>query len=175
MKAVRFLGRWWVVVGLLASVAMLATAHAFQTFGGFAPCHLCLKQRDIYWFAIAVSLPASVWALFFRSRGTPRLAAFLLFAIFAAGAIIATFHAGVELKWWEGPKTCTGGGSMASVDTAAMQALLGGAKQAIPMCDVVVWKYLGLSMAGWNAIVSAVLAVLSLIASTRRRDERRGA
>ena len=41
----------WRLFALLASVAMLATAHAFETFGGLAPCELCLKQRTVYWVA----------------------------------------------------------------------------------------------------------------------------
>jgi disulfide bond formation protein DsbB len=173
MNGVRFVIRWWVAFAFLASAAALATAHAFETFGELAPCHLCLKQRDIYWFAIAISLPATLWALFFRSRGTPKLAALLLFGVFTAGAVIATFHAGVELKWWKGPESCTGTGG--GFDMAAMQAILGGAKVHTPMCDVVAWKWGGLSMAGWNAVLSSVLALFSLIASIRRKgDSARG-
>jgi disulfide bond formation protein DsbB len=173
MNAVRFVLRWWTAFGLLAAIAMLATAHAFQQFGGLAPCHLCLKQRDVYWFAIAIAAPATLWALFTRSRGTPRVAAFCLFAVFATGAIVAFFHAGVELKWWPGPATCTGGGET-SIDAAALKAIMGGALVRPPQCDVVAWTFAGLSMAGWNAIVSAVLAVVSLIASMRRKDARFG-
>jgi disulfide bond formation protein DsbB len=168
MNAVRFTLRWWTAFGLLAALAMLATAHAFEQFAGLAPCHLCLKQRDVYWFAVAVAAPATLWALFTRSRGTPRVAAYCLFAIFATGAIVATFHAGVELKWWKGPETCTGGGG--GIDIAALKAIVGGALVRPPQCDVVVWKFLGLSMAGWNAIASVVLALVSLVASMRRKD-----
>ena len=85
MNLVRIVMRWWVVFGLLAALAMLATAHVWQYYG-YAPCHLCLKQRELYWAAVAVALPASLWALFFRSRGTPRLAAYLLFAMGTNGA-----------------------------------------------------------------------------------------
>jgi disulfide bond formation protein DsbB len=169
MNAVRFIIRWWVAFAFLAAAGALATAHAFQTFGGLDPCHLCLKQRDIYWAAIVVSLPATLWALFFRSRGTPKVIALLLFGIFTAGAIIATFHAGVELKWWPGPQTCTGSGSGGSIDMSAFQAIIGGAKVHTPMCDVIAWAWGGLSMAGWNAVLSAILALISLVASIRRK------
>src|SRR5262249_48293693 len=62
MSLVRFIIRWWVAFALLAAILALGTAHAFQTFGGLEPCHLCYFQRDIYWMAIAVALPATLWA-----------------------------------------------------------------------------------------------------------------
>lgn len=167
MSVARFIIRWWVAFAFLAAAGALATAHAFESFGGLAPCHLCLKQRDIYWAAIAVSLPATLWALFFRSRGTPKIISLLLFGIFAAGTIIATFHAGVELKWWLGPQSCTGTGQ--GFDMAALKAILGGAKVHAPMCDVIAWQWGGLSMAGWNAVLSAILTLISLVASIRRK------
>jgi disulfide bond formation protein DsbB len=169
MDLARFVIRWWVAFAFLAAVAALGTAHAFETFGGLAPCHLCLYQREIYWFAIAISLPATLWALFFRTKGTPKLAALILFGIFAAGTIIATFHAGVELKWWPGPASCSG--SHNPVGLEAMQALMSGHATHIPMCDVIAWSWGGLSMAGWNAILSGVLALFSLIASIRIKGE----
>lgn len=170
MKAVHFIGRWWTAFALLASIALLATAHAFERFGGLSPCPLCLKQRDVYWLAIAISLSATLWALLSRSKGTPRVAAYLLFGVFATGAIVATFHAGGELKWWSLPATC--GGSVGEVSIDDMAAILSGAPVRIPRCDVVAWEMWGISMAGWNAIVSAVLALLSLIASMRRKTDR---
>lgn len=169
MSALRFIFRWWTAFALLAAAGMLATAHAFQHFGGYAPCHLCLEQRKLYWAAIGIALPATAWALFTRSKGTPRVAAFLLFAVFASEAIVAVFHAGVELKWWRGPESCTGGGG-GGVDIAGLQALLSGGGFEVPMCDVVVWTLGGLSMAGWNAIVAGGLAVASLLASMRRKE-----
>jgi len=173
MKAMRTVLRWWTLYAVLASAAMLAAAHAFEEFGGYAPCALCLKQREVYWFALIVGVPASLWALAFRSKGTPRLAAFLLFAIFTAGAITAGFHAGGELKWWELPATCGGGnpGAISIDDLSA--SILGGERVRAPACDVAAWSFAGVSMAGWNAIASAVLALLSLLAA-RRKDAPRG-
>ena len=92
-------GRWWSITALVLSLAMLATAWWFQLFKHLDPCHLCLKQRDIYWIASGVALVASVWALFTGAKGPPRVFSFVLFAIFATGATLALFNAGVELKW----------------------------------------------------------------------------
>jgi disulfide bond formation protein DsbB len=164
-------GRWWSITALVLSLAMLATAWSFQIFKHLEPCHLCLKQRDIYWIASGVALVASVWALFTGAKGPPRVFSFVLFAIFATGAAIALFHAGVELKWWRGPESCTASGGEISLDQ--MAAFLAGAATKAPMCDVAQWRMFGLSMAGYNAIVSAILALLSLIASLRFRPRRR--
>lgn len=170
MDALRFIARWWPAFALVAALSMLGGAHAFEHFGGYPPCPLCLKQRDVYWMAVAVALPATVWAVFARSKGAPRVASYLLFAIFLTGAIVATFHAGGELKWWSLPATC--GGSADSVSFDDMAAMLGGAKVRAPACDVAAWSMWGVSMAGWNAIISAVLALISLISSMRRKTAR---
>lgn len=165
MKAVLFFSRWWSVIALVCALGLLGAAHAFQTFAHLSPCHLCLKQRDIYWIAAGVSLVATVWAVFTGAKGPPRVFSFVLFAVFATGCAIAIFHMGGEQKWWALPATCTGASDDVSIDSIA--AMLSGNKVKAPQCDVVAWRFLGLSMAGWNALISGGLAVLSLIASLR--------
>jgi len=168
----RLLTRWWTAFALAASLAMLGAAHAFERFGGLAPCNLCLKQREAYWGAVTIAAVATLWAVISRaSRGTPRIAAFLLAAVFATGAITAVFHMGGELKWWALPSTCAGGGD---VDLEQLIALATGVGPAprVAMCDAVTWSFLGLSMAGWNALVSSGLAVFSLLAAKRPKDAR---
>jgi disulfide bond formation protein DsbB len=168
----RRLTRWWTAFALAASLAMLGAAHAFERFAGLAPCNLCLKQREVYWGAVVIALAATLWAVVSRaSRGTPRIAAFLLFAVFTTGAITAGFHAGGELKWWDLPATCMAGGD---IDLEALTALALGAGPAprVAMCDAVTWSFLGLSMAGWNAVVSALLALFSILAAKRPKDAR---
>jgi disulfide bond formation protein DsbB len=156
---------WWPVLAFVAGALMLGAAHAFETFGKMAPCHLCLKQREVYWVAGTVALIALV------ARRTPWAAKvrrpfdLLLAAIFLYGAGLAAFHAGVEWKWWPGPTTCTGGGAAAAGDLLAM--LKGGAVK-VPQCDKAAWVFLGLSMAGWNALASLGLALASLTAGLRK-------
>lgn len=162
-----WIAKHWPVLAFAASAIMLGAAHAFESFGGLAPCHLCLKQREVYWVAGTVGLVATVLQrtpLWTRLR-TPAL--WLLGAIFLYGAGLAAFHAGVEWKWWPGPTTCTGGGVATSGDLVAM---LKGAKIQPPMCDKAAWVFLGLSMAGWNALVSLGLAVVSAFAALRRKE-----
>ena len=156
---------WWPYVALAVSAAMLGAAHAFETFGKLAPCNLCLKQREVYWVAgtvalVAIAASRSPWAA--KARRPFNL---LLAATFLYGAGLAAFHAGVEWKWWPGPTTCTGGSAAAAGDLVAM---LKGGKVKPPACDTAAWVFLGLSMAGWNAIASLGLAVASLTAGLRK-------
>jgi disulfide bond formation protein DsbB len=160
--------REWPLVALLSSALMLAIAHAFQTFGGLAPCHLCLKAREIYWIAGTVGL---VGAILQRTPLWPRLRQpvnLLLGAIFLWGVGLAVYHAGAEWKWWPGPSTCSGVGQAGVADLEAM--LKGTAKIKPPACDKAAWVFLGLSMAGWNALVSLKLTVWSVLAGLRKAE-----
>lgn len=166
-----FLDRWR-LCALVASAAMLAIAHGFETFGGFPPCTLCLRQREVFWSAGGVALAAMILV---RLRGGQRLRAascWILGLIFLAGAGLAAYHAGAEWKFWPGPSTCASAGTGAGVDVQAMSALLEGAKIKPPACDQALWRFLGLSMAGWNVLISLALAGLSAAAGLRERGQR---
>lgn len=163
--------RWpaaWPAIALAVSAGMLATAHAFERFGGYAPCLLCLKQREVYWVAGAVALAGigllrAPWARALR----PWLA-LALAAIFLFGAGLAAYHAGVEWKWWPGPGACSGSGG--SVSSLNMSGLLDGTlKVRPPACDTAAWRLLGLSMAGWNALASLAFAGLGAWAWLQER------
>lgn len=175
MKAIYSnLKRWWTAVAFLVSGGMLAAAHAFETFGGLDPCNLCLKQREVYWAALAVSGAATLWHLISRSRrGTPRLAAFVLALVFITGGITAGFHAGGEQKWWALPATCSAGNPL-DVDLSNLAGILDGSVEVAPItgCGDIPWSFLGLSMAAWNFVVSLALAIMSLLAAKRPKDAR---
>jgi disulfide bond formation protein DsbB len=153
--------RHWPLLALLASAGLLAIAHAFQTFGHLAPCHLCLLQRDAYWAAIPVATAAA--AAHYSGRW-PVLKPWLggiLALIFVVGCGIAVYHAGAEWKFWPAPASCSGGSH--AVNAAALADLLKGGKVDVPRCDQAPWRFLGISMAGWNALISAKLAIWSAI------------
>lgn len=168
MPLLRMILNWWAAFAVAASAAMLGAAHWFES-QGLAPCLMCLRQREVYWAALAVAGPAVIWTLISRAKGTPRLSAFFLFAIFLTGAITATFHAGGEQGWWELPATCLG--VSGPIDTTDLLSQLQ-APQAAPSCADIAWSWLGLSMAAWNAVLSLVLAGFSLAAAARPRDAR---
>ena len=158
----------WPLAAACASAAMLAAAHAFETFGGFAPCHLCFYQRDVYWAALTVGVVGFALG-YMRMAWARRTADALLALIFLVGMGVAAYHAGVEWKWWPGPASCTGGSGR--VDAGQLAAFMNGAaKASVPQCDQAAWRMLGLSMAGYNAIISLGLAVLSILAVREARD-----
>lgn len=163
-----FLDRWlgW---ALFSSALMLAIAHAFETFGGYAPCTLCLHQRTVYWAAGAIALAGMVLTSrsgMERFRWAFNIALALAFAI---GMGIAIYHSGAEWKWWPGPTTCASSGG--KVDLGALAAIAEGtAKIKPPSCDEAAWRLFGISMAGFNVLISLKLTVLSLMAATSRRQ-----
>ena len=164
-----FLDRWRLCAVLVAA-AMLATAHAFETFGGLAPCFLCLKQREVYWAILGVGLAFMVLV---RTPGGPRwraLTCWVLALGFAVSCGVAVYHAGAEWKFWPGPATCSGVGKVTAAD---MQALLNGATFKPPSCEVAAWRMFGLSMAGWNALISLGLVGLSVLAAVREHGKQR--
>jgi len=155
----------WPIWAALVSAAMLATAHTFQHFG-YDPCGLCLRQREVYWAALGLAVAGLIAA---KLRLIPAwLIAFLLGGLFAVGAVVAAYHAGVEWKWWPGPAACSSAGP-ATVTSADLMAILDGAKVRAPACDEAAWRMAGLSMAGWNALVSLALAAISFAAARKEQ------
>jgi disulfide bond formation protein DsbB len=149
---------------LAASVVILGSAFAFQFIGGLAPCELCLLQR--YPYAIAIGL-AGVGSGLARAGVNRRLLAVLLALCgltFLVGAGIAVFHVGVEQKWWEGTSACVGNLTGASSAEDLRQRLLAA---PVVRCDEPAWTMFGISMAGYNALLSLALGIASL-ASVRK-------
>lgn len=151
------LAQWpWIALG--SSLSMLAMAHGFERFAGLAPCALCLHQREAYWIAAALAALALLVRRMDGAEMANRALNLLLTFAFIGGAIVAGFHMGVEYKWWPGLPSCTGVSSN-SVPTD----LLGALSQPINVvaCDEAAWIFLGLSMAGWNMLISLKLAIYS--------------
>jgi disulfide bond formation protein DsbB len=153
--------RYWPWAALAASLAMLAIAHAFESFGRLAPCELCLKERQVYWLAAGLAVIGV--GLSFTPLKPGRWVSAVLALVFLGGAALAAYHAGVEWKFWPGPAACTG--AHVQVSTADLTRLLKGGPIGIPACDKPAWTFLGISMAGWNALISLGLAGLSTAAA----------
>lgn len=144
----------WPIVALLVSGGLLAGAHAFQTFGGLAPCVLCLKQREWHWAVVAVAIAALL--LRFTPIRRPRLIAFVLGAVFLGAAYEAFHHVAVEQHWIVA--RCE-----MDVDATDIQAFDPNATFVAPTCDTPAWTLLGISMAGYNAIISVLAALASFL------------
>lgn len=139
------------------SAAMLLGAWGFQYLGGLAPCKMCVWQRwphgaAVVVAALALVLPARIWPL------AGALAALTT-------AAIGIYHAGVEQGWWTGPSTCSSG----PVSGLSAQDLLDQIMAApLVRCDEIAWQMMGLSMAGWNAVISFGLALIWVMAARAR-------
>lgn len=134
---------------LIAAVlaATIAGAWLFQ-WAGYEPCELCLKQRWGYYAGIPLALIAA-----FSGPKAWKPGLVLLAVILAANAVFGVYHSGVEWKWWEGPATCGGGAVSGGLPDLSKPAVL---------CTEAAIRILGLSLAGWNAVISAGLLLLAI-------------
>ena len=149
----------WPVYALAASLALLGAAHGFERLGNLFPCELCLRQRDVYWAAVAMAATGMVlWRIQPRRRFLVALNV-LLGMVFVTGAIVAGYHVAVE--WGLIETGCAGGPvDITTIDMGALDKPM-----AVGNCGEVAWSLLGISMAGWNALVSTGLAALSFFAA----------
>lgn len=149
-------------VALFLALAAILTAHAFERFGGYDPCPLCLMQR----YAFYVGIPGLFVALVLATAGHDRAAAFVFFAVclaFLANAGLGLYHAGVEWKYWPGPDTCSG--ALQPLAPGSGGLLKGLETTRVIRCDEAPWRFLGLSFAGWNVVVSFLAFVAALQAA----------
>jgi disulfide bond formation protein DsbB len=139
------------VLGLVTIIA----AWGSQIIGGLVPCELCLEQRWSYYYGLPLllavmltwnRLPLAVWYL----------AMAIVTAIFAWGVYMGAYHAGVEWGFWPGPTACSGVGE--AMDFNSLNNLT-----PVIGCDAVQFRFLGLSLAGYNALISLVIVALLLI------------
>ena len=149
------------------AAATLAGAWFFELVLDIRPCPLCLEQRYAYYLA----MPLALLIAFAAARGAPRtllLAGFAVLLLAAlANAWLGGYHAGVEWKFWSGPNDCSGpvvdlgnaGTLFQRLDTVK-----------VVRCDEVQWRFLGLSLAGYNVLISlamALMAVWGIVAAKR--------
>lgn len=146
----------------IAAFATIAGAWLFE-WAGYPPCELCLKQRWAYY--AGVPLAGLVALLAARGARAATIAGFALLALVFLGSMaFGVYHAGVEWGFWLGPQDCTGALSKApSMDDFLKQ--LDTVK--VVRCDAVAIRILGLSLAGWNAVISAGLACVAALGAGR--------
>jgi disulfide bond formation protein DsbB len=141
-------------------LALLGGALGFQYIGGYPPCEMCHWQR----WPHAVALALALLALFSRGHMSRRPLVLLAAIAIAISGLIGVYHAGVELHWWQGATACTAKPIIGDADAMLEQIL------AAPLtrCDEIPWSLLGISMAGWNAIISLGSAGAILWLTIRR-------
>ena len=140
------------------AAATLAGAWFFELVLDIRPCPLCLEQRYAYYLAIPLGGLVALAA----SRDVPRAVLVIGLALLALAALgnagLGAYHAGVEWKFWQGPTDCTGtignlgsaGNLLERLDTVK-----------VIRCDDVQWRFLGLSLAGYNVLISLLMAAIA--------------
>ena len=147
---------------LLASAAVLGGALVSQYWGGLVPCELCLLERWPWRAAIVIALVAR----FVGRRPAQPWTALLLAVVYLVSAALAFYHVGVEQHWFAGPQACTAGPGGAMTLEQMKAQILG---TPVVMCDKVQWSLFGVSLAGWNLVASAGLAVICAAVFWRTR------
>lgn len=144
------------LVILVVAFSTIVGAWIYESLGN-APCELCLKQRIPYYVGVPLAALAAIAAHRGR-RGLARAALIALALLFAAGAALALYHSGVELKLFAGPSDCTGALNRAgSVDDFLKQLQT----TKVVRCDQPALWVLGLTLSNWNVLVSAALVALA--------------
>jgi len=149
---------------MVIAAATLAGAWFFQLVLDIRPCPLCLEQRYAYYLMIPLGALTALAA----GRDAPRtlvLAGLAILWVAALGnAVLGTYHSGVEWGFWQGPTDCTGpigdlgsaGNLLQRLDTVK-----------VVRCDEVQWKFLGLSLAGYNVLISLLMAAIAARGAVR--------
>ena len=158
MRQSRFTPKSMPIWALLLSSGLLIGAWVFQYGFGYAPCQMCYWQRHAHKLVIGLSLAGVIIA--YMGKPDIRYLNALLVLAFLFSAALGLWHMGVEYKWWEGPKTC-GGGVIDINSLPTGTDLIDSLKDPVkpPACSDAPWHFLGLSMAAWNMIASALGAL----------------
>ncbi|MDF2381891.1 disulfide bond formation protein B [Nostoc ellipsosporum NOK] len=150
------IARW---IALLLPLALVGGAHLSELFG-LVPCEMCWWQRWPHYAAVLIALSSFL----VKDRRAQLGLVLLAGTAVAISGGIGVFHAGVEYKWWQGITACTaqvhGGSPMDMLNDALRRPLI--------RCDVPQWTLFGISLAGFNAILSLGGAILIFLLATRR-------
>ena len=146
------------VIAVIGAAA-LAGAWIFQLGFGLPPCPLCLEQRVAYYVAIPLAAMVMLGVSVGASRKVLLLALLAIAVAMVWNAGLGVYHAGIEWHWWQGPQDCSG----TIADFGPAGGLLDRIQsQRVVRCDEAAWRFLGLSLAGYNALISLALAAIAL-------------
>ena len=147
-----------VVLGAAATVGgALVFEHAF----GYVPCKLCLIQRNPYYIAVPLGLVAALLPPRYTRAGL-----WLLALIFVISAGLGAYHSGVEWGFFAGPSDCGGGSGAGAGNVGDFLNQLQSTR--VVSCTEAAWRFLGLSLAGWNVLISLALSAFAAMAAARK-------
>jgi disulfide bond formation protein DsbB len=146
------------VIAGVGAVTILG-ALFFEYRLGLKPCPLCLEQRVPYYLSIPLAIMVVMGVSVGSSRKVQMTALLVIAAMMIWNAGLGAYHSGVEWKWWAGPRECAAevttfgpaGGLLRQLETTPF-----------PRCDDAPWRFLGLSLAGYNMLISLGLAGVAL-------------
>ena len=140
------------------SAATLLGVWYFEYVLKLPPCPLCLEQRLPYHIVIPLSLLLAIAALVHAPRALITVGLLAIMAAMLCSAALGAYHAGVEWHWWPGPTDCSG----PVTDFTTKGPLLDQLQSIrVVRCDQAAWRFLGISLAGYNVLVSLVLVVIT--------------
>jgi disulfide bond formation protein DsbB len=163
--------RPWFSAALFVAAAAAGTilgAYFFEFVLGLPPCPLCLQQRVPYYVVMPLAVAVAVAAFLKLPNAVVRLGLVALAAVMIWGAYLGVYHAGAEWGFWPGPTTCAQPATIARTPGDLLRQLQTGPR--IADCTVAAWRFLGISLAGWNVVIATVLAAVALFAATRPRE-----
>ncbi len=150
----------------MLSAATILGAWYFQYVLNLAPCPLCLEERLPYHVAIPLSLLLAIAALVRAPRALITVGFVAIIVTVLCGAALGAYHAGVEWRFWPGPTDCSG----PLTDLSAKGPLLDQLQSIrVVRCDEAAWRFLGISLAGYNVLISLLLAAIAAFGLLARR------
>lgn len=153
----------WPWIAFVLSGGLLLGALGFEHIGGMAPCQMCYWQRHAHKAVLVISGIALISRYASKSPRWDRAFTVLIGLAFLISLGLAFWHVGVEYKWWIGPKTCSAIQSDTPINSSDILKILEG-KTKMPDCSDAPWHLFKVSMAGYNAMISALGALLSFTA-----------
>ena len=147
------------ILVLAGMVAVVGSALAFEHLGGYAPCALCLEQRDPYYFGIPLLAVGALAGVMKWPAALVRGGLMIAFVCLLATAALGVYHAGIEWNFWAGPASCAAGMSGEGGNSGNLLDALATSKP--PACDEAAGRFLGLSFAGWNVVAALALALIA--------------
>jgi disulfide bond formation protein DsbB len=147
--------------------ATILGAWFFEYVLKYPPCELCLEERLPYHIVIPLSLLLTIAALVQAPQKILTVGFVAVLIVVTCGAVLGAYHAGVEWHFWPGPTACTG--SLNNLNAGG--SILGQLQSInVVMCDQAAWRFLGISLAGYNVLISLAMAAVALYGLLARRE-----
>lgn len=164
--------RPWLAAALIVGLGATATilgAYFFQYVIGLTPCPLCLEQRVPYYIAIPLAFATAASAVLRLPPLVTRIGLLALALVMVWGAGLGVYHAGAEWGFWQGPSSCSAPAALARTPGDLLRQLQTGPR--VVDCTVAAWRLFGVSLAGWNVLIAAVLSVVALVGATQPEEQ----